>query len=125
MIPVGTIPPNPTELLFSERFATLLEQLRMEYDYIFIDCPPVEIVADASIINKYSDLTLFIIRAGLLDRNLLADVEKFHTEMCIRDSVRFALRKRNLFVRMLLLEYKRGLYSVYNVRPLVLCLRGI
>ena len=80
VIPVGTIPPNPTELLFSERFATLLEQLRMEYDYIFIDCPPVEIVADASIINKYSDLTLFIIRAGLLDRNLLADVEKFHTE---------------------------------------------
>lgn len=52
----------------------------MEYDYIFIDCPPVEIVADASIINKYSDLTLFIIRAGLLDRSLLADVEKFHTE---------------------------------------------
>ena len=53
---------------------------RQEYDYIFIDCPPVEIVADASIINKYSDLTLFIIRAGLLDRNLLVDVEKFHTE---------------------------------------------
>ena len=37
-------------------------------------------MADASIINKYSDLTLFIIRAGLLDRNLLVDVEKFHTE---------------------------------------------
>ena len=41
------------------------------------------------------------------------------------ENVRFALRKRNLFVRMLLLEYKRGLYSVYNVRPLVLCLCGI
>ncbi|MDD2954468.1 MAG: polysaccharide biosynthesis tyrosine autokinase [Parabacteroides sp.] len=80
VIPVGTIPPNPTELLFSERFATLLEQLRAEYDYIFIDCPPIEIVADASIINKYSDLTLFVIRAGLLDRGMLTEVEKFHTE---------------------------------------------
>ena len=41
------------------------------------------------------------------------------------ENVRFALRKRNLFVQMLLLEYKRGLYSVYNVRSLVLYLCGI
>ena len=63
-----------------KRLKRALDTIRDGYDYIFIDCPPVEIVADASIINKYSDLTLFIIRAGLLDRNLLADVEKFHTE---------------------------------------------
>lgn len=36
-------------------------------DYIFIDCPPVEIVADAAIINKLVDMTLFIVRAGLLE----------------------------------------------------------
>ena len=62
------------------RLRKAIQKVKDDYDYIFIDCPPVEIVADASIINKYSDLTLFIIRAGLLDRNLLADVEKFHTE---------------------------------------------
>lgn len=80
ILPVGTIPPNPTELLFSERLAQLLEHLRKEYDYILIDCPPAEIVADASIINKLSDMTLFIIRAGLLDRTMLPEIEKLHTE---------------------------------------------
>lgn len=79
ILPVGTIPPNPTELLFDERLEQMLEELRTEYDYIFIDCPPVEIVADTSIINKLTDMTLFIIRVGLLDRSLLAEIENFYT----------------------------------------------
>lgn len=80
IIPVGTIPPNPTELLFSKRLEQLLNELRKEYDYIFIDCPPAEVVADASIINKLADMTLFIIRAELLDRRMLPEIEKFYTE---------------------------------------------
>ena len=80
LVPVGTIPPNPTELLFSERLEKLITDLRAEYDYIFIDCPPVEIVADAAIINKLVDMTLFIVRAGLLDRSMLPEIEKFYTD---------------------------------------------
>ena len=80
IIPVGMIPPNPTELLFVERLEQLINDLRKEYDYIFIDCPPVEIVADAAIINKLADITLFIIRAGLLDRGMLPEIEKFYTD---------------------------------------------
>ena len=80
LIPVGTVPPNPTELLFSERLEQLMADLRKEYDYIFIDCPPVEIVADATIISKLADMTLFIVRAGLLDRNMLPEIEKFYTD---------------------------------------------
>lgn len=80
IIPVGTIPPNPTELLFSSRMEQIVQELRQEYDYIFFDCPPVEIVADASIINKWTDLTLFIIRAGLLERDKLSVIEGFYEE---------------------------------------------
>lgn len=80
IIPVGTMPPNPTELLFSERLSQLIDELRKEYDYIFIDCPPVEIVADASIISKLVDMTLFIVRAGLLERSMLPEIERFYTE---------------------------------------------
>ena len=46
----------------------------------FIDCPPVEIVADAAIINKLVDMTLFIVRAGLLDRSMLPEIEKFYAD---------------------------------------------
>ena len=78
IIPVGTIPPNPTELLASERLEQLLAQLRKEYDYILIDCPPIEIVADATIISKYVDATLFVVRAGLLQRNMLPQLNKLY-----------------------------------------------
>lgn len=80
VIPVGTIPPNPTELLFSERLAALMDTLKKSYDYVIVDCPPVEIVADAAIINKLVDQTLFVIRAGLLERAMLPEIEKFYTE---------------------------------------------
>lgn len=79
-IPEGTIPPNPTELLFSDRLENSLQQLKRNYDYIFIDCPPVEIVADASIVTKLCDMTVFIIRSGLLDRSALPEIEKYYTE---------------------------------------------
>ena len=80
MLPVGTIPPNPTELLFTARFPKLIEALKSEYDYVIIDCPPVEIVADAAIISRYAEMTLFVIRAHLLDRAFLPDIEKWYQE---------------------------------------------
>lgn len=80
LIPVGTIPPNPAELLFEERLGELLKQLRLMYDYIFFDCPPIGIVTDADIISRHADMTLFIIRAGLLDRRFLPDIEQLYTE---------------------------------------------
>lgn len=78
ILPVGTIPPNPTELLFENHLEQMLSELKNQYDYIFIDCPPVEIVADTSIINKYADQTLFVIRAELLERTMLPEIEKFY-----------------------------------------------
>ena len=49
VLPIGTMPPNPTELLFTDRLEKIIRQMRGEYDYVFIDCPPVEIVADTQI----------------------------------------------------------------------------
>ena len=80
IIPVGTIPPNPTELLENGSLATLMQDLRDEYDYIFIDCPPIDIVADTQIIEQYADRTLFVVRAGLLDRSLLPELESIYQE---------------------------------------------
>lgn len=78
VLPVGWIPPNPTELLYSNKLSQLLDELRQEYDYIFIDCPPVEIVADAYIIEKLVDKVIFVVRAGLIDRDMLPVVDAFY-----------------------------------------------
>ena len=79
ILPIGTIPPNPTELLEDSKLAMLIEALRPEYDYIFRDCPPVDIVADAQIIEKWADRTIFVVRSGLLDRSMLSELENMYT----------------------------------------------
>ena len=79
ILPIGTIPPNPTELLENSKLSMLIEALRPEYDYIFIDCPPVDIVADAQIIEKWADRTIFVVRSGLLDRSMLSELENMYT----------------------------------------------
>ena len=80
VLPIGTIPPNPTELLSGERLQTLLADFRTRYDYILIDCPPIELVADTHIIEKYADRTIFVVRAGLLERSMLPELETLYTE---------------------------------------------
>lgn len=75
MMPVGTIPPNPTELLQDGRLKELIGALKDSFDYIFIDCPPINIVADTQIISKVADRTVFIVRAGLLERSMLSELE--------------------------------------------------
>lgn len=78
VLPVGAIPPNPAELLYSPRLKSLLDKLRTEYDYVLLDCPPVEVVADAKIINRHADMTAFIIRAGILERDMLPRIQELY-----------------------------------------------
>ena len=80
VLPIGTMPPNPTELLFTGRLEKMILQMRQEYDYVFIDCPPVEIVADTQIIEKLADRTIFVVRSGLMERSMLGDIENIYKE---------------------------------------------
>ena len=80
VIPVGTLPPNPTELLLSERFVQMIEKMREEYDYIFLDCPPIDIVADASIITEIADMSVFVMRANQMDKNSLPQVQQLYAD---------------------------------------------
>ncbi len=78
VLPVGTIPPNPTELLEGERFGKCIAELRTQYDYVFVDCPPIDIVADTQIIEKFADRTIFVIRAGVLEKSMLPELEDIY-----------------------------------------------
>lgn len=75
-LPVGVRPPNPTELLSSDRFKELIAQLRTEFEYIFIDCPPASYMADTRIIERLADRTLFVLRVGLFQREMLSTLEE-------------------------------------------------
>ncbi|NQX39663.1 capsular exopolysaccharide family [Pedobacter steynii] len=58
----GPIPPNPAELLLSERTKTLMQELKQQFDYIIIDAPPVGIVTDAQLLASYADVCLYLVR---------------------------------------------------------------
>ena len=66
----GTIPPNPAEVLSSKKMSEFIESIKDEYDYIFIDSPPVGVVSDASIISAYSDGVICVVGANEVDSNL-------------------------------------------------------
>ena len=85
VLPMGTMPPNPTELLLTDKFTALINKLKEEYDYIFIDCSPIEIVPDSAIIEKYCDSTIFVVRAGLMDKRLLPDLETLYASKKLRN----------------------------------------
>jgi tyrosine-protein kinase Etk/Wzc len=80
ILPIGTIPPNPTELISDSRMFSMLEDLRGRYDCIFIDCPPINIVADTQIFERLADRTVFIVRAGLLERSMLSELEDIYRQ---------------------------------------------
>lgn len=79
-IGVGTVPPNPAELLSSEKLDKFINELRGEYDFIILDCPPVEIVTDAKVINRVADMTLFVVRAGLLEKDELPNIQEYYDQ---------------------------------------------
>lgn len=62
------------------RLADAIAVLRNEYDVIIIDCPPVEIVTDARVINDYVDRTLFVVRAGQFDKAMLPDLDALYRD---------------------------------------------
>lgn len=80
VLPVGSLPPNPSELIGDAAFNAAIESLRAQYDYILIDCPPVNLVADTQLIAKLSDRTIFLLRVGLLDKALLPELEAMYQE---------------------------------------------
>lgn len=80
IISSGTVAPNPAELLMDSRLDELVAELRRRYDYIIADNVPVGVVADATISNRISDLTIFVVRAGRLDRRQLPDMEELYRE---------------------------------------------
>ncbi len=70
-ITTGHVPPNPLELLSSQKMKDVIEELKDKYDYIFIDTPPVNVVADTTAISSLADGILFVVRYKYTTQDML------------------------------------------------------
>lgn len=80
MVPIGIIAPNPVELLLSKRLDQLISELKIKYDYIVVDNVPLGVVADSTIINRITDITIFVVRSGKLDKRQLPELQRIYEE---------------------------------------------
>ena len=76
VIPTGIFPPNPSELLTSERFLFLIKKLKEDYDRIILDCPPIEGLSDALVVSSISDTTVLVAKYKSTPVNLLEKSKK-------------------------------------------------
>ena len=83
----GPVPPNPAELIQSDRMAKLIEQLKLTYDFIMVDTAPVGLVADALPIIRISDINIFVIRSGKSKFNAAIIPEKIAHEYNLDNTV--------------------------------------
>ena len=68
----GTLPPNPAELVGSERAKRLLAQLEELYDVVILDAPPLNLVTDAALLGSYADGVVVVARSGVTDRGAVS-----------------------------------------------------
>lgn len=67
----GPIPPNPADVFGHERFQELLKELREQFDWVFIDSPPVVSLADATILSSMADMVVFVVKHNENDKELI------------------------------------------------------
>ena len=84
VMPIGHRPPNPAELLDNGRIGQFIKEASPLYDYIILDCPPIDIVVDTQILEKYVDQTIFVVRAGLLEKTAVAEIDEMYRNQRFR-----------------------------------------
>lgn len=75
MIFSGPVPPNPSELLGSGKFVSMLEDARLHYDYIFVDTPPLGSVIDAAVVSKNCDGTMLVVESNAVSYRFVQRVK--------------------------------------------------
>jgi capsular exopolysaccharide synthesis family protein len=71
VLTAGTMPPNPTALLNSQRMQDLLATVSQEYDFVIVDTPPIGVIADALVVNRFADGLLLVARPGVVTSTAL------------------------------------------------------
>ena len=65
LLPVGPLPPNPSEMLATPAVEALFKGLREYYDYVIVDTPPASVVTDAAVMCRFADGVILVVRPGV------------------------------------------------------------
>lgn len=109
----GDIPPNPSELLASNRMTRLMEQLKKDYDYIIVDLPPITAVSDALAVSKNLDGVVMVVRSGVSDQQMLKEAMR-QLEMVNVPVLGFVYRENSSGGQKYGYRYGKKYYKYYN-----------
>ena len=76
ILTAGSTPPNPAEILSSEKMKNLIEDLKNIYDYIFIDTPPIGLVTDAGVLSSFTDGVVLVVKSESVEKKYLEETKK-------------------------------------------------
>ena len=113
ILPAGDIPPNPSELLGSERMHALLDRYKDVFDYILLDLPPVNIVVDALVITKWTDGVIVVVRENYTSRRAL-DACMYQVEKLGAKMLGFVMTDANVSASSYKHYGKYGKYKSYG-----------
>ena len=113
ILPAGDIPPNPSELLGSERMHALLDRYKDVFDYILLDLPPVNIVVDALVITKWTDGIIVVVRENYTSRRAL-DACMYQVEKLGAKMLGFVMTDANVSASSYKNYGKYGKYKSYG-----------
>jgi capsular exopolysaccharide synthesis family protein len=85
LITAGPVPPDPLELLGSDKMAALIAQLKKDFDFVLVDTPPVLAVSDALVIGSRLDAAIMVVRRGRTPREALRRAQERLEEHKIKD----------------------------------------
>jgi tyrosine-protein kinase Etk/Wzc len=77
VLPSGSIPPNPAEILLTDKLASMFEDLKSRFDYIIVDTVPSSIVTDTFLLAKFADTFIYVVRANYLDKRKLYFLDNY------------------------------------------------
>lgn len=80
IIPSGTIPPNPAELMMNNRVSLLFDKVKKDYDYIIVDTAAVGLVTDTLLISHHADMVLYVVSANNIDKRQLHVAQTMYEE---------------------------------------------
>jgi len=113
-ISAGSVPPNPSELIESERMKQFMAEIKEKYDFVVFDTPPVGVVSDALLLGDYTDINIFVVRQKFSFKSTLDLIQSIYEKKELRN---IAIAVNDIYISGYYgygLRYGYGFYKGYG-----------